>query len=52
LKLDEMEKPAWAVGMDYYVRLVELLNLNFFTDQVRWFKLLQAENDNLRAAIE
>jgi predicted ATPase/DNA-binding SARP family transcriptional activator/Tfp pilus assembly protein PilF len=37
----------------YYVRLVEAAEPELLLqDQVRWFKLIQAENDNLRWAIE
>jgi predicted ATPase len=38
---------------DYYVRLVEVAEPELLLQsQVRWFKLLQAENDNIRAVIE
>jgi predicted ATPase/DNA-binding SARP family transcriptional activator len=55
LKLDEVEEIRWMRGRhaDYYVRLVEAaepeLNLQ---NQNHWYKLLQAENDNLRAVVE
>ena len=38
---------------DYYVRLVEAAETELLlSDQVCWFKLLQAENDNLHAVVD
>ncbi|HVN56314.1 MAG TPA: tetratricopeptide repeat protein [Anaerolineaceae bacterium] len=54
-KLDEAEETAMLRDRHaaYYVHLVEAAEPELlFQNQVRWFKLLQAENDNLRAAIE
>jgi non-specific serine/threonine protein kinase len=55
LKLDEAEETGWMCSRhaDYYVRLVETAEPELLLqNQVHWFKLLQEENDNLRAVIE
>jgi tetratricopeptide (TPR) repeat protein len=38
---------------EYYVRLVEATEAEFLSqNQMHWYRLLQAENDNLRAVVE
>jgi predicted ATPase/DNA-binding SARP family transcriptional activator len=55
LKLDETDETSWIRDQhaDYYVRLAEAAEpVLLLQNQVRWFKLLQAEYDNMRAVIE
>jgi predicted ATPase/DNA-binding SARP family transcriptional activator/Tfp pilus assembly protein PilF len=55
LKLDDADETSWMRDLHaaYYVCLVEAAEPELLLQtQVRWFKLLQAENDNLRAVIE
>ena len=55
LKLDEAEETRQMRDRhaDYYVRLVEAAESELLLpDQVHWFKVLQAENDNLLAVVE
>ena len=55
LKLDEAKEANWMHDRhaDYYVRLAEAAEpVLLLQDQVRWFKLLQAEYENMRAVIE
>lgn len=55
LKLDEVGETRWVRDRhaDYYVRLAETADPELLVqNQLRWFKLLQAENDNIRAVVE
>jgi tetratricopeptide (TPR) repeat protein len=55
MKLDETEETRWMRDRhaEYYVHLVEAAEPELLLrNQVRWFKLLQVENDNLRAVVE
>ena len=55
LKLDEAEETRWLRDRhaEYYVRLVEAAGLELLSqDQGLWYRLLQAEKDNIRAVIE
>lgn len=55
IKLDEAEETRWMRDRhaDYYVSLVEAAEPELhLQNQNHWFKLLKAENDNLRAVVE
>lgn len=55
LKLDEAEETSQVRNRhaEYYTRLVEAAEPELLLpDQVRWFKLLQAENDNFQAMVD
>jgi predicted ATPase/DNA-binding SARP family transcriptional activator len=55
LKLEEVEETRWMRDQHaaYYVHLAETAEPELLLqDQVHWFKLIQAENDNLRWVIE
>jgi predicted ATPase/DNA-binding CsgD family transcriptional regulator len=55
LKLDGTEETRWVQNRcaAYYVRLVEFAEPELLLpNQAHWSRLLQAENDNLRAVIE
>ena len=55
MKLDETNETNWMHDRhaDYYIRLAEAAEpVLLLQDQVRWFKLLQAEYENMRAVIE
>jgi predicted ATPase/DNA-binding SARP family transcriptional activator len=54
LKLEEAEETNSIRNRhaEYYVGLVEAIEAEFLSqNQVRWYRLLQAENDNLRAVV-
>ena len=55
LKLEEANETRWmhAHHADYYVKLVEAGEPELLLqNQVHWYKLLWAENDNLRAVVD
>ena len=55
LKLDEAGETRWMRDRhaEYYVRLAEAAEPEFYLNkQVDWYRLLQAENDNIRAVFE
>jgi predicted ATPase len=55
LKLDDADETVWMHDRHaaFYVQLVEAAEPELLLQtQVRWFKLLQAEHDNLRAVVE
>jgi Tetratricopeptide repeat len=55
LKLDEAGETPWMRDRhaEYYVHLIETAEPEvLLQNQVRWIKLLQAENDNIRAVVD